>query len=96
MSKETVEQMREDIAQILRDNITASPQLDTFVIHGAITKIIEYFAALSNPPQRTDDELWDDLVAEMVTFTGAAKMESVRLCEDLKGRGWKIITQKTE
>ena len=31
------------IAQILRDNITFSGQIGTYVIHGAIEKIAEYF-----------------------------------------------------
>lgn len=32
---------REQIAQILKDNITFSPQVGNYVIHGAIEKLLE-------------------------------------------------------
>ena len=38
----TAEQSREEVAQILRDNITFSPQTQAYVIHGAIDKLIEW------------------------------------------------------
>lgn len=33
--------MKDKIAEILRDNITYSPQVDVVVIHGAIEKIVQ-------------------------------------------------------
>ena len=38
----TTEESREEVAQILRDNITFSPQIGDYVIHGAIEKLIEW------------------------------------------------------
>jgi hypothetical protein len=37
------DKLKEDIAQILRDNITFSGQTGDYIIHGAIDKLIEYF-----------------------------------------------------
>jgi len=39
--------LREKIAEILRDDITFSPQINTYLIHGAIEKIIELFKPAS-------------------------------------------------
>lgn len=36
-------ELYQKIAQILRDNITFSPQVEGYVIHGAIEKIIDLF-----------------------------------------------------
>lgn len=38
----TAEESREEVAQILRDNITFSPQIGNYVIHGAIEKLLEW------------------------------------------------------
>ncbi len=38
-----MEQIKKDLADILQQNIYIAPQVNGFVIHGAIEKIIEYF-----------------------------------------------------
>lgn len=55
---------------------------------------IQDFLAGSKYSGQDQDELWDDLVAEITTFTGASKIEAFRLCEDLKQRGWKLQISK--
>lgn len=43
------QELREQIAQILRDNITFSGQVGYYVIHGAIDKLIELFTITRKP-----------------------------------------------
>ena len=42
------------IAEILRDNITFSPQINNYIIHGAIEKIISLFKSVSLPDEAVE------------------------------------------
>lgn len=60
-------QVKEDIANILRDNVYFSGQLGDYVIHGAIEKIVEYFnqQAAATPVDEKGEYKWtNDLVLE--------------------------------
>lgn len=50
-----MDKIKNDIAKILEENIKFHPQVDGFVVHGAIEKIIEYFAA---PPVNKEGLEW--------------------------------------
>lgn len=56
VTKEQVQQMKNDLAKILADNIKYIPQADGFVIHGAIENIIEYFERMYNDELKDLDE----------------------------------------
>ena len=48
VNPKVVKSDKEIIGQILRDNITFAPQVDNYVIHGAIDKIMDWSDAAEN------------------------------------------------
>lgn len=58
------EEVKKDIADIMRENITFSPQVDGWVCHGAINKIIQYFSARSSAGEGVLVEALKEILAE--------------------------------
>ena len=75
----TAEESREEVAQILRDNITFSPQTQAYVIHGAIDKLIEW--------RRAYAEQFIEAAAEEASYfqsPNSMKKKILKLKEHLK------------